>query len=234
MGNNVNEQWALVDLDGTLYPMGIGVMRRIGSRIDRFMQDRLGLDEAEIRSLRQTYYRRHGTSMRGLFLNHGVDPDQYLRYVHSVSVSGLLAPNEGLGRALARCPWRKVIFTNASVEHALNVLDALEVGQHFEHIYDIRSTGYVGKPEPQAYHRVLRLLGVPAQRCWLFDDSLANLQTAKRLGLQTVWVGSDSTVDGVDFAIGCLEQINQITEQILAAEAREGDGHNEEGIAHHA
>jgi putative hydrolase of the HAD superfamily len=208
-------QWALVDLDGTLYPIGVGVMRRVSARIDDYMSVRLGQDATTIRELRQGYYRQYGTSMRGLLLDYDIDPDEYLDYVHQVSASELLAPNHSLGCALARLPWRKVIFTNASAEHARNVMNALGVSQHFERIYDIRSTGYVGKPEPEAFHRVLRSLGVEAEHCITIDDSLPNLQTASGLGIRTVWVGAETPVDGVDFAIDRLERIDQVACQIM-------------------
>ena len=221
MGSNSNEQWALVDLDGTLYPMGIGVMRRIGSRIDRFMQDRLGLDEAEIRRLRQTYYRRHGTSMRGLYLNHGVDPDQYLRYVHSVSVSGLLAPNEGLGRALARCPWRKVIFTNASAGHAENVLRALGVRGQFSRIIDLCALEYVNKPRTEAYRRVLAILDVKASCCVFVEDSVRNLIPAGDLGMGTVLVSPDGAEETrVDCVIERLRELPEALVQMKNVSAR--------------
>ena len=42
------------------------------------------------------------------------------------------------------------------------------------------------KPSPEVYGKVLKTLGVPAQRCVAFEDSLAGVQSAKDAGLDTV------------------------------------------------
>ena len=46
------------------------------------------------------------------------------------------------------------------------------------------------KPQPQAFHMVCAALAVPPRQCVLVDDSPANLQAAKALGMRTVWFGS--------------------------------------------
>ncbi len=210
---------ALVDLDDTVYPREAGVMQRVSRRIDEFMLLRLGLDEARVHELRRGYYERYGTSMRGLQLDFGINPEDYLNYVHDISVDGLLGPNRQLKRVLAKLPWRKVIFTNASFEHAQRVLDALGVSGSFERIIDVRATGYIGKPEPLAFRRALVSLGLEASDCVVLDDSLANLRTAGELGMITVWVGSKARVEGVDFAIDCLESIGDVACKVGARQS---------------
>jgi len=44
------------------------------------------------------------------------------------------------------------------------------------------------KPSKLMLARVLRRHGVAARDCILVEDTLANLKTAKQLGLRTVWV----------------------------------------------
>ena len=217
---------ALFDLDGTVYPYHSGVMHLVGQRIQEYMSSRLHMDEPTITDLRHRYWEQYGTSMRGLMLDYAIDPDDYLSYVHDVSVSETLAPNARLGRVLTELPWRKVIFTNASAEHAVRVLEVLGVRDHFERIYDIRATGYIGKPDPAAFHPVLDSLGVAAADCIVLDDSLANLRTARLLGMVTVWVGADGQSDDVDFSIGCIDGVGEVARQLTAEENR-GSGFHE-------
>jgi HAD superfamily hydrolase (TIGR01509 family) len=44
----------------------------------------------------------------------------------------------------------------------------------------------VQKPDPEAYHRALVLLGLPAQRCVAIEDSLTGLASGRAAGLRVV------------------------------------------------
>jgi putative hydrolase of the HAD superfamily len=201
---------ALFDLDNTLYPKSAGVMDVVSQRINEYMALRLGMDEATIKALRPRYWKKYGTTMRGLLLEHGINADDYLGYVHGFSVQELLAPNAELDEVLKRLPWRKVIFTSSTREHTQQVLEALAIAGHFARTFDIRDTGYICKPDPVAYHVVLQELGLRAEQCLLADDSLPNLQTAAGLGMVTVWVGSQERADGVRWAIDRIERIADV------------------------
>ena len=201
---------ALFDLDNTLYPKSAGVMDVVSQRINEYMALRLGMDEVTIKALRPRYWEQYGTTMRGLLLEHGINADDYLGYVHGFSVQELLAPNPELDGVLEQLPWRKVIFTSSTREHTQQVLEALAIAQHFARAFDIRDTGYICKPDPAAYQVVLLALGLQAEQCLLVDDSLPNLQTAASLGMVTVWVGSQERVDGVTWAIDRIECIADV------------------------
>jgi len=207
-------QCALFDLDDTIYPKSAGVMSVVSQRINEYMAVRMGMDMTTIKKLRPRYWQQYGTTLRGLLVEFQIDPDDYLSYVHDFAVSELLAPNAKLKQVLASLPWRKVIFTNSSRGHAQQVLAALGIGQYFEDIFDIKATGYIGKPHPAAYHAVLSALDVRAEDCIVLDDSVANLHVAGDLGMMTVLVGSTASVDGIDFAIGRVEEVAEIARQL--------------------
>lgn len=211
----LGEPWhALFDLDDTVYPSSVGIMRVVSQRINEYMGLRLGMDDATIKELRPRYWKQYGTTLRGLVVDFGIDPDDYLGYVHDFSVADVLTPNPRLDSALGALPWRKSIFTNASERHARQVLAALGVDSHFERIFDIRDTGYVGKPHPVAYHCVVDSLGIEAQQCIALDDSIPNLLTAKKMNMVTVLVGSVDQADAADFSIGRIEDIAELASEI--------------------
>lgn len=207
-------RYALFDLDDTLYPRNAGLMKIVSRRIEEYMALRMGMDEATIRELRSRYRQQYGTAMRGLLVDYHINPDDYLAYVHAFSLAGLLSPNPCLNEALARLPWRKVIFTNSTNAHSQQVLAALGVAEHFERIFDIKETGYIGKPDPVAYQRVSVALGARPEECLILDDFPANLAVAARLGMTTVLVGSTERANGVDFAIARIEDVVEVAEQI--------------------
>jgi putative hydrolase of the HAD superfamily len=199
--------YGLFDVDNTIYPESAGVMGVVSKRIDGFMASRLGMDEVLIQQLRPRYWQQYGTTMRGLLEEYQIDAEDYLSYVHDFRADELLTRNERLDRVLAGLPWHKVVFTNAPAQHAQQVLEALGVAHHFERIFGVRETGYVGKPDPRAFRHVLAALGVEGDVCIALDDSIPNLETARSLGMVAVLVGSTQQVDGVDFAISTIEEV---------------------------
>jgi putative hydrolase of the HAD superfamily len=202
----------LFDLDDTLYPRHSGIMDYLRDLIMSYMQEQLKLSTAEADALRQHYFQVYGTTMRGLQVNHHIDPDEYLHYVHDIPLDQFLAPNPTLDSVLAGLPQRKIIFTNASREHAERVLETLGVRHHFVQIVDVRDMDYKSKPHAIAYRRICELLDVEPQECLLVEDNVRNLQPAKALGMTTVLVGDGNQAgdESVDFAICCVENIAQV------------------------
>ncbi len=215
-------RYALFDLDNTLYPKSAGVMEAVSRRICAYMATRLGMDEATINDLRPRYWKQYGTTMRGLFVEYHIDPDDYLRYVHDFAMTDFLTANEELGRALAAMPWYKAIFTNASREHADKTLAALGVSQYFSRVFDITDTGYIGKPDVRAYQRVLDALGAAGPECVIIEDSAVNLRPAKALGMTTVLVGLEEAAErlAVSEAAECLAA-GEAAERLAVSEAAE-------------
>jgi len=175
-------------VDNTLYPSGCGLFERVDARIDAFLLTRVGVPEPEVPALRRRYREVYGVTLAGLMAEHGVDPGEYLGFVHDVGVEEVLAPDPELQEALARLPGDKVAFTNGSEEHARAVLRRLGVEGVFGAVFDIAFMGYVPKPRPEGYRRLLAALGASPGECWMVDDLVANLDTAKELGMETVLV----------------------------------------------
>jgi len=183
----------LFDLDNTLYPAEKELFSLIDVRINRYMQEVAGIPAAAVDGLRRRYWAEYGVTLGGLIRHHGVDPEDYLDYVHDVDVDSRLSPDSELRAALQQLPQRKVVFTNGSRQHAEKVLAALGVTDQFEHLFDIRIAAYCPKPYPEPYHKVVASLGLPAGRCVMVEDSPENLRTAKSLGMRTVLVKPEAT-----------------------------------------
>jgi putative hydrolase of the HAD superfamily len=87
-------------------------------------------------------------------------------------------------------PLTKVIFTNATVEHAQNVLNILGIADQFADIIDVRRVEYVSKPNAAAYQRLLDILQARGDECILIEDATRNLLPGKVLGMTTILVDS--------------------------------------------
>ena len=176
----------IFDLDNTLYPAQ-RVFAEVGVRARDFIVDRLQISEEEASALRDRFFREHGTTMRGLMLDYGLPPMDFLGYVEDLDVSHL-AEDAALQRALAALPGRKIIFTNASNHHAENVLRQLNLRHHFDAVFDIEVAEFVPKPQRVTYEKLLSLHLVDPKRACMVEDMAINLMPAHALGMVTVWL----------------------------------------------
>jgi putative hydrolase of the HAD superfamily len=180
------ETWVF-DLDNTLYPHHLNLWQQVDHRIRSFVSDFLKIPKDEAFRLQKDYYKRYGTTMRGLMTEHGLDPDSYLEYVHAIDHSPL-EPNPALGAALERLPGRKLILTNGTRKHADAVMRRLEVDRHFEDVFDIAAADLDPKPLPQVYERFLNRHHVDPKKAAMFEDLARNLEVPHALGMTTVLV----------------------------------------------
>jgi putative hydrolase of the HAD superfamily len=175
------------DLDNTLYSASAGVFSQIDARMKAFISRQLGLSLAEAYALQKKYFHAHGTTLRGLMLNHDTQPDAFLDFVHDIN-HDILAPDDKLAAAITALPGRKFVFTNATTYHAQRVLDRLKIAHLIEDIFDIKAAGYMPKPNSEPYEKMIRQHGIVASSAAMFEDSSANLKPAAELGMTTVWV----------------------------------------------
>ena len=182
------EFW-IFDLDNTLYPAECRLFDQVDRRIGLYIEQLLNLDREAARALQKQYFRDHATTLRGLMINHAIDPDHFLDFVHRIDVSGVAA-DTALDLALERLPGRKLIYTNGSVAHARNVMDRLGINRHFDDIFDIAAADYLPKPEATSFARLIETYGIVPARAAMIDDMPRNLKPAADLGMTTVLVSS--------------------------------------------
>jgi putative hydrolase of the HAD superfamily len=185
------ETWVF-DLDNTLYPHHLNLWHEVDQRIRAYVSDFLKVSKDEAFRIQKDYYKRYGTTLRGLMAEHGLHPDDYLEYVHQIDHSPL-EPNPMLGAALKNLPGRKLILTNGTRKHADAVIRKLEISQHFEGVFDIAAAGHDPKPLPQVYERFLKQYAIDPQRSAMFEDLARNLTVPHKLGMMTVLVIPEDT-----------------------------------------
>jgi putative hydrolase of the HAD superfamily len=183
---NEIETWVF-DLDNTLYPHHVNLWHQVDERIRDYIVGFLKISREEAFRLQKDYYRRYGTTMRGLMEEHGLQPDEFLEIVHQVDHSPLM-PNPALGSAIAELPGRKLILTNGTRAHADAVMRRLEIAEHFDGVFDIRAADLEPKPRPQVYERFLARHRVDPKRAAIFEDLARNLEVPHALGMITVLV----------------------------------------------
>ncbi len=183
------ETWVF-DLDNTLYPVSANLFDQIDRRMCSYIADYLNIPPAEAYKVQKSYFREHGTTLRGMMECHDMDPDPYLEYVHEVDLTSIV-PDEKMVTALDRLPGRKIVFTNAATRYASRVLDNLGITDHFEAIFDIVDAGYLPKPDPSVYAKFVDRFDFDPANAVMVEDIARNLAPAAAMGMVTVWVRTD-------------------------------------------
>ncbi len=177
----------IFDLDNTLYPPHCNLFRQVDTRMGEFISRLLDIDRVEARKIQKGYYRDYGTTLRGLMAERGVDPNDFLDYVHDIDHS-VIPADAALGAAIAALPGRKLIFTNGSRRHAEAVAGQIGILEHFEDIFDIVAAGYLPKPHAETYKVFVDAFSVNSTRAAMFEDLSRNLAAPFDLGMATILV----------------------------------------------
>jgi putative hydrolase of the HAD superfamily len=189
----------IFDLDNSLYPASANLFELIDIRMGEFIQQLLACDPEEARRVQKRHFHEHGTTLAGLMATHGVDPHEFLDFVHDVDLARLSA-DPALVRAVDRLPGRKFVFTNGDADYASRVLDKLGLANLWDGLHDIHAMSYIPKPNPAAYAALCERWRIDPVRALFVEDMARNLKPAKALGMTTVWVdnGSEQAGQGAD------------------------------------
>jgi putative hydrolase of the HAD superfamily len=185
---NEIETW-IFDLDNTLYPLACNLFGQVEERMAAFIMAELDVNYDEAHRVRRDFFTRHGTTLRGLMLDHGIEPTRFLDYVHEIDLSGIPADPALVG-AINRLPGRKLVFTNATVRHAERVMERIGLTGHIEAVHDIAASAYLPKPNPSAYETLTKRYGFAPETALFVEDMARNLAPAAALGMTTAWVRS--------------------------------------------
>ena len=177
----------IFDLDNTLYSADSGIFQQVHRLMGEFISKNLNMDMPEAKKLQSKYYKQHGTTLRGLMDNHGIDPDHFLDEVHRLDYS-IVGPNKILNEELHKLQGRKIIYTNANKKHVIDVLDRINLTNFFDEIFDIKMANYIPKPELKPYEQIIDLFNIEPNSSAMFDDIAKNLVPAKKVNFTSVWI----------------------------------------------
>ena len=183
----------LFDLDDTLHRATPVIFERMNTAMTHYVMRHVGLPETEANDLRREYWQRYGATLLGLMRRHGTDPDHFLAETHQFpDMDQVIDFDKKVRRFLKHLPGRKVLVSNAPRHYVRAVLASMRVRGHLHAVETIESMNYVPKPARSSLARLLKRHRAGHARVVMVEDNLANLKTAKRLGLTTVWISRES------------------------------------------
>jgi putative hydrolase of the HAD superfamily len=188
----------LFDLDNTLHDASHAIFPAISANMNTYIARVLGdgTNPASIDAVnaaRLGYWKRYGATLLGMIRHHQVSAADFLHETHDIgALADLVRAERGLTRLLRRLPGRKILLTNGPLRYSTDVVRHLGLHRNFAHHVAIEDMHVHGKLRPKPsklmLRRLLRRHGVEARRCILVEDTLANLKSARQLGMRTAWV----------------------------------------------
>lgn len=205
------------DLDNTLHDASPHIFPHLNRAMTRYLREHLALDEGAADRLREHYWSRYGATLQGLVRHHGTDPDHFLWHTHQFpALERMVLRERGLRAALRRLPGRKIVYSNAPAFYIDAVLRLLGIADLFDAVFGIERAGYFPKPDAQGFYRLFRARRLRPACCVMVEDSLANLRTAKRLGMKTVLVGPVAKrVAGVDVSLRSVLELPRKRQKLI-------------------
>ena len=180
----------IFDLDNTLYSGKTKVFEQVDKKMSKYISNKLNISIEEARKIQKNYFHEYNTTLNGMIKNHKVDPDEFLEFVHDINID-FLQKDSALAKEIEKLDGKKIIFTNGSRKHALNVTKRVGIDQYFDDIFDIVDAEFIPKPLLEPYKKLVKKHKIDPKLCVLVEDIARNLKPAYEMGMKTVWIEND-------------------------------------------
>ena len=190
MKNLLDIKYWIFDLDNTLYSGQTKVFSEVDKKMSEFISKKMNVDLIKAKELQKKYFYEYGTTLSGLMKIDGVDPNDFLEFVHDIDISWL--PKDlKLREELIKIKEKKYIFTNGSHAHVENVTRQLGIDGLFDGAFDIVDASFIPKPHLDPYKKIIKKFDLEPTKSILIEDIAHNLEQAKNLGMKTCWLEND-------------------------------------------
>ena len=129
-----------------------------------------------------------------------------------------IKPVSGLLKLLGEAQKRSipmVIGTSSPKENVFYTMNGTGIRHYFKGVLDDRAVTQ-GKPDPEIYMKCARKIGIPNQKCVVFEDAPTGIKAGKAAGSKVVGLATSYTREELDAEL-IIDNFNDITlEQIIA------------------
>ena len=180
----------IFDLDNTLYSGKTKVFEQVDKKMSKYISEKLNVSIDEAKKIQKNYFHEYNTTLNGMIKNHKIDANEFLEFVHDIDIDFLKKDLE-LQKELLKLKGKKIIFTNGSRKHALNVTQKIGIDQCFDDIFDIVDSNFVPKPAIEPYNELVKKHKIDPKSCLFVEDIARNLKPAYEMGMKTVWIENE-------------------------------------------
>jgi len=180
----------IFDLDNTLYSGKTKVFEQVDKKMSKYISDKLNIGIGEARKIQKNYFHEYNTTLNGMIKNHKINANEFLDFVHDINID-FLKKDKKLADELEKLEGKKIIFTNGSRKHALNVTSKIGINHYFDGIFDIVDSDFIPKPSMEPYKKLVEKHKIDPKLSVLVEDIARNLKPAYEMGMKTVWIEND-------------------------------------------
>ena len=177
----------IFDLDNTLYSGDTKVFDQVDKKMSKYISDKLNVSIEEAKKIQKNYFYEYNTTLNGMIKNHKIDPEEFLEFVHDIDID-FLQKDPGLAKEIEKLEGKKIIFTNGSRKHAINITKRIGIDQYFDDIFDIVNANFIPKPAMEPYKKLVEKHKIDPKLCVLVEDIARNLKPAYEMGMKTIWI----------------------------------------------
>ena len=177
----------IFDLDNTLYSGKTKVFEQVDKRMSKYISNKLNVNVEKAKKIQKNYFHKYNTTLNGMIKNHKINPDEFLDFVHDINID-FLQKDSDLAEQIKKLDGKKIIFTNGSRKHAINVSKQIGIDQLFDDIFDIVDAEFIPKPLLEPYKKLVKKHKIDPKLCVLVEDIARNLKPAYEMGMKTVWI----------------------------------------------
>lgn len=119
------------------------------------------------------------------------------------------------------------VGSTSSSSSSSNKNEIFDIIGHFSKsnsIAELPKTPVVCKPSEDAIEKALKIANINPERTLFFEDSVRNIQSGKRVGLDTVLVGTSHRCKGADYALESIHNMKEAIPELWVADNKVSDG----------
>jgi beta-phosphoglucomutase family hydrolase len=130
-----------------------------------------------------------------------------------------IAPLPGVVVWLDRLRDREIPCAIGSSTHRLNIETGLSILGFTERFASVVTAEDVrhGKPDPEVFLTAAARIGIPPQRCIVFEDALVGIEAAHRGGMPVVAVATTNPIDLLKPAEVAVHRLDELTVEELVS-----------------
>ena len=189
----------IFDNDGTLYRVEDSFREAVRKKFCEIISKKLGTSYAEAEKIQKRLSKKYGSTGAGVVKEFGWDYDAFVKATYlAIPIEKYVRKNKHLIKNLKAMPQKKIVVTNNPSKFAKKILERLGIAYYFDKVLGEEHFDFILKPKIVPYGIALKYFkDLNPGDVVMIEDSIQNLVTAKKLGMQTHRINKAGNLAGL-------------------------------------
>ena len=183
----------LFDLDNTLFDANRSTFPVIEQLMLRYLTSVESEKRESASDKMQRYLQQYGATVKGLIVEHGIEPSDFLEKTHPVgALMKGIEQDLSLRRKLLKFKGHRVLISDGPTHYVHAALKALGVAHLFSTVLGIETFKYICKSDVEYFKRLLSMLKCAARRAVYLDDRKTCIFAARKSRIRAYHIRQSS------------------------------------------